>query len=153
MAMTFNFDHWRTRLHSCEKFEHEGDHDKFLALLNEAETHMSHEVALALLQTFSDADDFGIQERTRNLLEAADRHLFYPALVTELDGIIKRAPKKEWATSLVGIELDHGDFGLLLEYIKNSPDSARETAITLIKSKAFSSEYPDALEYLRGVPL
>ncbi|WP_248919345.1 hypothetical protein [Pseudomonas entomophila] len=151
MTMTFNFDHWRTRLHTCEKFENEGDDEKFLTLLSEAEEHMSYEVALALLQTFSDADDFGIQERTRNILEAADRRIFYPALIAALDGIIKRAPNKEWATTLVGIELDYGDFELLLEYIKKSPDNERKIATSFIKSKEFSSEYPGILKHLTNL--
>lgn len=151
MSMTFNFDHWRTRLHTCEKFEGDGSHEKFLTLLSEAEEHMSYEVVLALLQSFSDADDFGIQERTRNMLEAIDRRIFYPALIAELDGIIKRAPNKEWAITLVGIELDYGDFELLLEYIKKSPDSERETAISFLKSEDFSSEYPGVLRYLTNL--
>ncbi|MDZ4016997.1 hypothetical protein [Pseudomonas sichuanensis] len=151
MAMTFNFDCWLTSLHACEKFEREGDHEKFLTLLSEVEENMSCEVALALLQTFSDADDFGIQERTRNILEAADRSIIYPALIAELGGIIKRAPNKEWAITLVGIELDYGDFELLLEYIKKSPDSERETAISFLKSEDFSSEYPGVLKYLTNL--
>ncbi|AWG28850.1 hypothetical protein [Burkholderia cenocepacia] len=151
MPNGFNFDHWRERLHACEDFADESKSDEFLDLLTESEKNMVYEVAVELLRTFSDADDFGIQERTRNILEAADRHVFYPALVQELEGVIERSPEKQWAVTLLGIEVDYGDFRLLLSYVNKAPESVRRAFISFIKSEEFLSEYPGVSKYLAGM--
>ncbi|RQV55687.1 hypothetical protein DF024_30405 [Burkholderia cenocepacia] len=147
----FNFDRWRERLYACEDFVDESKSDEFLNLLIEAEKNMTYEVAVELLRSFSDMDDFGIQECTRNILEAADRHIFYPALVQELGGVIDRSPENQWAVTLLGIEVDYGDFGLLLRYVKKAPESVRCTVISFIKSEEFLSEYPGVSKYLTGM--
>ncbi|HEU4772841.1 MAG TPA: hypothetical protein VFS68_11860, partial [Candidatus Udaeobacter sp.] len=105
MADNFSFETWRKRLHFCEDFTTEQKSDEFLSLLRTAEENINCDVVVELLRTFSDADDFGIQERTRNLVEATDRSIFYPALVSELNGLITRSPQKQWAVTLIGIEL------------------------------------------------
>ncbi|KVT48958.1 hypothetical protein [Burkholderia ubonensis] len=151
MATNFSFEYWRERLHACEDFSSEEKCDEFLALVTEAQSNMSYEVAVELLRTFSDADDFGVQERTRNAVEAADRHLFYPALVGELGGLILRSPEKQWAVTLVGIEAEHGDFNLLLSYVSRASKAERDTFVSFIKSEEFLSEYPVASKYLTGL--
>lgn len=151
MSDRFNFSHWRERLHACEDFASEDESDEFLDLLTAAEKNMSYEVAVELLRTFSDVDDFGIQERTRNIFEAADRHFFYPALVHELEGVIGRSPEKQWAVTMVGSEVDYGDFRLLLDYVNQAPEAERCVIISFIKSEEFLSEYPAVSKYLTGL--
>ncbi len=112
---------------------------------------MSHEVVVELLRAFSDADDFGIQERTRNVVEAADRHIFYPALIRELRGMIERSPKKQWAVTLVGIELECGDFDFLMKNVLQSSDEERAGFISFLKSSEFMGEYPTVSKYLIGL--
>ena len=150
MAEIFSFDRWRERLHACEDFASEEKCDEFLGLLSAAEKNMSYEVAVELVRTFSDADDFGIQERTRNIVEAADRHIFYPALVRELRGVIARSPQKQWAVTLVGIELEYGDFSLLMNYVLQSPEAERDRFLSFLKSDEFMDEYPTVSKYLAG---
>ncbi len=147
----FNFEHWRERLHACEDFSSEKESDEFLELLNAAENNMSYKVAIELIRTFSDADDFGIQERTRNIVEVADRDIFYPALVRELEGVISRSPEKQWALTLVGIEVDYGDFDLLLRYVNKAMERERQVFVSLINSGEFISEYPEVSKYLPGI--
>lgn len=148
MAESFSFDRWRDRVHACEDFASEEKCDEFLELVNAGEKNMSYEVAVELLRTFSDADDFGIQERTRNVVEAADRQIFYPALVSELGGLIVRSPQKQWAVTLVGIELEYGDFGLLMNYVSQSPEAERESFLSFLKSDEFMDEYPTVAKHL-----
>lgn len=151
MTDNFSFEAWRKRLHFCEDFASEQKSDEFLSLLKMAEENINYDVIVELLRTFSDADDFGIQERTRNLVEAADRAVFYPALVNELSGLISRSPQKQWAVTLVGIELEYGDFGLLLKYAENASDHQRSTFRSFIDSEEFRSEYPEVAKYLKPV--
>ncbi|MBR8185663.1 hypothetical protein [Burkholderia ambifaria] len=147
----FSFDPWRDRLHACADFASEEKCDEFLELLKAAEENMSHEVVVELLRAFSDADDFGIQERTRNVVEAADRHIFYPALIRELRGMIERSPKKQWAVTLVGIELECGDFDFLMKNVLQSSDEERAGFISFLKSSEFMGEYPTVSKYLIGL--
>ncbi|MBR8065182.1 hypothetical protein KDX32_19045 [Burkholderia ambifaria] len=151
MAAGFSFDQWRDRLHVCADFASEEKCDEFLGLLKAAEENMSHEVVVELLRTFSDADDFGIQERTRNVVEATDRHIFYPALIRELGGIIDRAPQKQWAVTLVGIELECGDFGFLMRNVLKSSDEERVGFISFLKYSEFMGGYPTVSKYLIGL--
>lgn len=148
MSGNFNFDHWRERLHVCDDFGDEAKSDEFLGLLDEAEKNMGYDVAIELLKTFSDVDDCGVQERTRNVLEASGREFFYPALVQELHGIIKRSPKKQWAVTLVGTEVGYGDFNLLMSYINKASGNVRREVISFLKSDEVLSEYSDVSKYL-----
>ncbi|WP_414444863.1 hypothetical protein [Burkholderia sp. 22PA0106] len=148
MSDNFNFDHWRERLHVCDDFGDEAKSDEFWGLLDEAEKNMGYDVAVELLKTFSDVDDFGVQERTRNVLEASGREIFYPALVRELHGIIERSPKKQWAVTLIGIEVDYGDFNLLISYVNKASEDVRREIILFLKSDDVLSEYPDVSRYL-----
>lgn len=143
MADNFSFETWRKRLHFCEDFTTEQKSDEFLSLLRTAEENINCDVVVELLRTFSDADDFGIQERTRNLVEATDRSIFYPALVSELNGLIARSPQKQWAVTLIGIELEYGDFGLLLDYANKASGDLRSTFLAFIGSEEFRTEYPE----------
>lgn len=143
MADNFSFETWRKRLHFCEDFTTEQKSDEFLSLLRTAEENINCDVVVELLRTFSDADDFGIQERTRNLVEATDRSIFYPALVSELNGLITRSPQKQWAVTLIGIELEYGDFGLLLDYANKASGDLRSTFLAFIGSEEFRTEYPE----------
>lgn len=151
MADNFSFETWRKRLHFCEDFTSEQKSDEFLSLLKTAEENINYDVVVELLRTFSDADDFGIQERTRNLVEATDRTVFYPALVSELSGLITRSPQKQWAVTLLGIELEYGDFDLLLDYANKASGHLRSTFLSFIGSEEFRSEYPDVEKYLKPV--
>jgi len=150
MAESFSFEHWRERLRACKDFSSEKKCDEFLSLLTDAESNLTYEVVVELIRTFSDADDFGIQERTRNLVEAADRSIYYPALVHELGGLIARSPEKQWAVTLVGIEAEYGDFGMLVSYVAKAPEKERSTFFAFVGSDEFLSEYPTALRYLNG---
>ncbi|MBR8335535.1 hypothetical protein KDW69_28190 [Burkholderia ambifaria] len=147
----FSFDQWRDRLHACADFASEEKCDEFLELLKAAEENMSYEIVVELLRTFSDVDDFGIQERTRNVVEAADRHIFYPALIREIWGIIYRAPQKQWAVTIVGIEFEYGDFDSLMRNVLQSSGEERAGFISFLKSSEFMGEYPKVSKYLIGL--
>ncbi|MDN8011336.1 hypothetical protein QZN06_22395 [Burkholderia multivorans] len=151
MAENFSFDQWRGRLHDCEGFASEEKCDEFLRLLGAAEKNMSYAVVVELLRTFSDADDLGIQERIRNIVESVDRHIFYPALIRELGGIVDRSPQKQWAITLVGIELEYGDFELLMKTLSNATAEERARFISFLKSDDFIDEYRTVSKYLAGL--
>lgn len=149
MAENFDFEKWRTRLHFCDDFATEDKCSEFLALLTVAQSNMSYPVAVEIIRTFSDADDFGVQERSRNILEAADKTIAYPALISELDGLIRRTHEKAWALTLAGIEFDYGAPELLIQYVMSTPEPQKSTFFSFIQSDAFLSEYPSALRYVK----
>lgn len=152
MTVEFSFKEWRERLHVCKDFASEEKCDEYLSLLNIAENNLSPEVATELVRTFSDADDFGLMERTRNILENTSRAIFYPVLLQELGALISRAPEKQWAITLVGIELEYGDFDLLLSCAMKSPEEIKQIFLNFIKSDEFLDEYPAVLKYLGSRP-
>ncbi|WP_081060800.1 hypothetical protein [Burkholderia gladioli] len=150
MAEKFLFEKWKERLHACEDFSSEAKCDEFTSLVAEAENNLTYEVVVELIKTFSDADDFGVQERTRNLVESATREIYYPALVRELGGLIERSPEKQWALTLVGIEVEYGDFEVLLDYVNQAPEKLQDVFFSFVGSDDFLSEYPDVSKYLGG---
>lgn len=148
MAVDFSFKAWRDRLEVCKDLATEEKCEEYLMLLKIAEENLSYEVVVELIRTFSDADDFGLQERTRNILESADQRVFYPALVQELSGLIERSPRKQWAVTLVEIELEYGDFNRLLDYVSRSRSNDRDAFLRFVKSDEFLDDYPAVLNYL-----
>lgn len=151
MTEKFCLETWRVRLHFCEDFTTEQKSDEFLSLLKTAEANISYDVVVELLRTFSDADDFGIQERTRNLVQISDRSLLYPALVSELNGLIARSPQKQWAVTLIGSELQYGDFASLLGYVNEASRDQRSTFLSFIGSEEFRSGHPEVERFLKAV--
>lgn len=148
MSEDFCFEIWAEHLHADQDFSTEEKCDRFLNLLEDAQKNMSYDVAVEILRTFSDADDFEIQEHSRIILESIDKNIFYPALIQELDGIIKRSPQKEWATTLVGIEFDYGNPDDLMRVVQKSPEKSRAVFYEFVASQGFLSEYPSALKYI-----
>ena len=68
-----------------------------------------------------------------------------------LEGIIERAPRKQWAVTLVGIELESGDFECLMGNVLQSSDEERMGFISFLKSREFGGEYPAVSKYLIGL--
>ncbi|MBU9437884.1 hypothetical protein KTE91_22575 [Burkholderia multivorans] len=84
-------------------------------------------------------------------MESVDRHIFYPALIRELGGGVDRSPQKQWAITLVGIELEYGDFELLMKMLSNATAEERARFISFLKSDDFIDEYPTVSKYLAGL--
>ncbi|MGN8247588.1 hypothetical protein [Pseudomonas sp. SMV7] len=148
----FNLDSWRKLLHTHSNFSTAEDCDEFEKLLAIAENNMSKEVATELLKTFSDADDFGTQENTRNILESSEKSIFYPALLDEIKEISERSPEKRWDMTLIGIELYSGHFNTLLDTALRAKEPQRDTFFKIIRSEEFLSNYPEVRKFSHRIP-
>lgn len=142
-------DHLKQRLLKYSLFSKEGDDDNFLAALADAESKLDFDLVKTLLATFSDRDDYGLQEKTRNILESLDKNLYYPALVCLLPNIDKASPQKEWAITLLGIEFDYGNPDLLIDFANRSDEACKAFFFDFISRESFVSEYPSAMKFKR----
>ncbi|MFC7422033.1 hypothetical protein ACFQNF_19425 [Iodobacter arcticus] len=145
-------DDLKQRLLKFSTFKEKGDDDNFLDALAEAKLHLNYDLTMTLLATFSDCDDYGVQERTRNVLESSAKDTYYPALICSLSKIDEASPNKEWALTLLGIEFEYGNPELLIEYANNSEEKYKEFFFDFISRESFVSEYPSSIKFKKIYP-
>ena len=74
------FEVWANRTLAVCQLESQEEIDEFCNLLSTAKNQIDADVLRVLLRTFSDADDYGIQEQTRNIVQSADKNMYYPVI-------------------------------------------------------------------------
>jgi hypothetical protein len=137
------FDCWRKQLHECSDFASNESCCKFEYLLECSREFADDDVVSELLKTFSDVDDFGLQENTRGILEGVEKTIYFPVLLRELDGIARRSPKKQWHMTLIGVELYSGAFSTLIAFAEDAPGQQKTRFFTIINSDEFIRGYPE----------
>ena len=96
---------WSHELLQASRRRDEAEEQKFLALVDQAFGKCTLEVAKVLMKTFSDAPDFGTQERVCSTLASALPQFQVRAMLEELPRLLAEAP--EWADALIGEEVEH----------------------------------------------
>ena len=145
----FEFEVWANHILSLCDFKSQDEIDEFCNLLNTAKKEIDADIVRVLLRTFSDVDDYGIQEQTRNVIESVDKNIFYPVLIDELQALIERSSEKEWALTLLGLEFQYGNPDLLIDSLKSCDDEKQVAFKKFVSSPHFLEEYPEAKEYVK----
>jgi hypothetical protein len=134
---------WADELLSASKRRDEGEEQKFLLLVDQAFERCTLEVAGVLMKTFSDAPDFGTQERVCGVLASAPPEIVIRAELEELPRLIVDAP--DWAESLIGEEVEHRP-GLLKAIAASMSPAVKLSLRQLLGRKDFREFYPNAVE-------
>lgn len=145
------FEVWASRILSVCQLKCQGEIDEFCNLLSRAPNQIDAEVVRVLLRTFSDVDDYGIQEQTRNIVQSADKHVYYPILLDKLQGLVDRSPEKEWALTLLGMEFQYGKPELLLDLFKTRSKETQEFFRQFVSAADFMDEYAEAVKFVKGL--
>ncbi|RKU03027.1 hypothetical protein C7H84_12540 [Burkholderia sp. Nafp2/4-1b] len=115
-------------------------------MVKDVQDQLDGRVIDALLDTFCDADDYGIQESVLVVLDKADGGLYAERLAAKFGDLQRNASAQEWPLILIG-------------RVVNSNDAAKTKAIvdaakrmqgdlnSFIHSDAFLDEYPEISSY------
>jgi len=138
-------ENWSHELLEASRRRGEAEEQRFLALVDQAFGQCTLEVARVLMKTFSDAPDFGTQERVCGALASARPEVAVRAILEELPRLLVDAP--QWAESLIGEEVKHRP-DLLKSVAASMPGEARMALRQLLSTKDFRDFYPSATSLL-----
>jgi hypothetical protein len=134
---------WADELLSASQRRDELEQQRFLTLVDQAFERCTLDVAKVLMKTFSDAPDFGTQERVCSVLASALPEVAIRAKLEELPRLVAEAP--EWAESLIGEEVEHRP-GLLKSMTASMPAAVKLALRQLLGNRAFRDLYPNAVQ-------
>lgn len=137
---------WSHELLRASRRRGEAEEQRFLALVDQAVGKCTLEVAKVLMKTFSDAPDFGTQERVCSALASARPEVQIRAMLEELPRLLLEAP--QWAESLIGEEVEHRP-ALLKSIAASMPGEVRMALRQLLSNKDFRDFYPSATSILK----
>jgi hypothetical protein len=140
------FEQWRNNLLSLERYENPTDAREFVKLARDVQDQLDGRIIDALLDTFCDDDDYGIQESILVVLDKADAKLYAERLALKFSDLIKNASAQEWPLLLIGRVVNSND----TDKIRAIVDVAKSTQGSLnefIHSSSFLDEYPEIQTY------
>jgi hypothetical protein len=145
------FEQWKSRLWSLDRYENPEDSDVFENLLEEAD-HTDRRVLVELLKTFTNDDDYGVQESVFHVLEKFDPDMFAECLVEQFPDLQARSSESEWPLIIITSVINSKDdvtLRLFVEYSERSPD--RDDPLSMynfMRSEYFLDECPEMLPYM-----
>ncbi|MGS7252891.1 hypothetical protein HG549_02645 [Pseudomonas sp. SK] len=132
---------WKQKLQSLDPYESEVDCRIFFELLDEVQGRTNKEAVGVLLDTFTNADDYGVQERVLVVLDGADPIEFASELSKCFERFLARSSEKEWPLILLGRVFNTGDANWVAPII----DAAQSNPVlrNFLRSDDFLAEYPE----------
>ncbi|MFJ4347447.1 hypothetical protein [Pseudomonas sp. NPDC089401] len=132
---------WKQNLGSIDPYENEKDCEIFFRLLSKVEGQLDGPIIDALLGTFTNADDYGVQERVMVILDGADPSEYASRLAAGFEGLIRRSSEKEWPLIILGRIFNSDDLLLINAIV----DAARNNQVLreFMRSDEFLEEYPE----------
>ena len=140
------FEQWRNELLSLDRYENPTDAGTFVKLAKDVQAQLDGRVVDTLLDTFGDADDYGIQESILGVLDKADAKLYAERLAFKFPDLLRNASAQEWPLLLIGRVVNSND----TEKMRAIVDVAKRTQGSLnefIHSQSFLDEYPEISAY------
>ncbi|WP_158664626.1 hypothetical protein [Pseudomonas sp. SWI6] len=113
----------------------------FFKLLDEVQGRTNEEVISVLLDTFTNADDYGVQERVLIVLDGSDPIEFASELSKGFERLLARSSEKEWPLILLGRVFNTGGSN----WIVPITDAARSNPVLrdFLRSDDFLAGYPE----------
>jgi hypothetical protein len=139
---------WETHLLALDRYENEQDGAEFLKQVQSVKSAVDLPVAKALMKTFVDADDYGIQERVSTVLNTAPEPVRFQALIDDMPRLVRQGSGKEWPLLLLGDVFSYGDPDVFFYLYARSDELSRQAVRTVLESEEFQEEYPDVKQYL-----
>lgn len=131
---------WKQKLQSLDPYESDVDCDVFFELLDDVQGYLSGDVISVLLDTFTNADDYGIQERVLVTLDGSDPLEFVSQLSQGFERLLARSSEKEWPLILLGRIFNSGG-----EWVEPLIDAAQSNSVlqNFLRGDEFLGEYPE----------
>jgi DNA-binding transcriptional regulator YiaG len=143
---TTNLDkNWSNRVLQLKYRNNDSEEGEFVALVYQAMNNCNLDMAKTLMKTFSDKDDYGVQEAVVNVLNSIEIEIYYRALLEELPRLVDEAA--EWAESLIAGEIDANP-DLLAAMAKKLSNDIRVCLIHLIKDTGMIEYVSNAKDFL-----
>lgn len=140
------FEQWRSALQSLDRYENPTDARAFVKLAKDVQDQLDGRVIDVLLDTFCDADDYGIQESVLVVLDKADADLYAERLAAKFTDIQRNASAQEWPLLLVGRVVNSND-AAKTKAIVAAAKATQGSLNSFIHSDAFLDEYPEISSY------
>lgn len=148
------FEQWKSRLWSLNRYEDVEDTHTFEKLLEDAAGHLDARVIDVLLDTYCDDDDYGIQCCVDHALYKADEALLAERLAEKFPEMQKRASQLEWPLLIIGGYVNAKDdrmLKLLVQHAKACSNRNHPLSMyNFIQSEYFLDEYPEMSAYLNN---
>jgi len=143
--MTMNekeFQEWKSKLQSLDPYGSEVDCNDFFKLLDGVKGSLGGDVISVLLGTFTNADDYGVQERVLVTLDDSDPLEFASQLSKGFKDLLARSSEKEWPLIIIGRIFNSED----PSWIRPLADAARANSVlrSYLLGDEFLGEYPEA---------
>ncbi|WDH22133.1 hypothetical protein [Pseudomonas chlororaphis] len=139
------FESWQEKLTSLDRYENSEDAREFSKLVESVVGELDARTIDALLDTFCDEDDYGIQERVLVVLDNADADIYAERLAINFSKLKSKASGKEWPLILIGRIVN----SVNVEKIKSIVSAAKKhkDLDDFIHSDEFLDEYPEIEDY------
>lgn len=139
------FDSWRDKLNSLDRYESSEDAREFSKLVESVSGELDARTIDVLLDTFCDEDDYGIQERVLVVLDNADSDIYAERLAINFSKLQSKASGKEWPLIMIGRVVNSANS----EKIKSIVSAAKKhkDLEDFIHSDEFLDEYPEIEDY------
>ena len=144
-----NFNQWKQTLFSLDRYENGGDAKTFTALIAQKPADASERQYIeALLQTFSNQDDYGIQESVLTVLDGVAQAVFFETLGNMFQEFLSNTEEQEWGLLLLGRTVNSCNEAAIKEMVSAAQKCTDKTMLEFLKSEEFCSEYPEILPFL-----
>lgn len=112
-----------------------------IALLDQSTSNLDNITLKRLLEIYTSALDWDIQERIESILSEVDKEMWVRVLLEEMPRLLSDAP--EWAVSLLGEEIEHR-FPVVQKSLSIMPLEVQHSVKSILKSDDFKSFYSNA---------
>ena len=145
-----NFKEWKETIFSLDRYENGEDAKKFSTLIADKPSDATEKQYIeCLLETFSDQDDYGVQEGVLTVLDSVNQRIFFETLGENFQNLLESTKEKEWGLLILGRVINSNNNININELISVSKKCKNKTMLELLKSEYFQDEYPEISVFLK----
>lgn len=128
-------EEWRNRVLALSDYYHDDSVARqFYLTVLQGTGNCDLDDVRTLLKTFTEHEDYGVQEGVVSVLDAAPREIYLKALLERLPSLLNTAPR--WAISLIGTELE-SNTEALAKAVVAAPEDAKQALLMLLRDEDF----------------
>lgn len=144
-----NFKEWKETIFSLNRYENSEDAKKFSILVADRPVDTTEKLYIkCLLETFSNQDDYGIQERVLTVLDSVNQRVFFETLGENFQKFLENTKEKEWGLLILGRVINSNNHININELVSTSKKCNDKTMFEFLKSEYFQDEYPEISLFL-----
>ena len=144
-----NFKEWKETIFSLNRYENSEDVKKFSMLVADKPVDATEKQYIkCLLETFSNQDDYGIQEGVLTVLDSVNQRVFFETLGENFQKFLEHTKEKEWGLLILGRVINSNNHININELVSTSKKCNDKTMFEFLKSEYFQDEYPEISLFL-----